>query len=99
MSKKQSDADVLAKLQEMLGGRGVKDASFSSDDGNGGGGDGGNPPAPDSPQDGDTAVEEACVVSAPEPEKADEWDAGVETDQRDAQFVAFLQQCENELND
>lgn len=94
MSKKQSDADVLAKLQEMLGGRGVKDASFSSDDGSGGG----DQPAPDGPQQGDGATEEACAAAVPVHEQEEEWDAGAELDPRDAQFVAFLKQCENELN-
>ena len=102
MSKKQSDADVLAKLQEMLGGRGVKDASFGPDDGgDSGSGSGGSGPAPDGPRSGggEARAEEQRTATAAAPrEEADEWDDGAALDVRDPKFVAFLQQCENELN-
>ena len=114
MSKKQqSDADILAKLQEMLGGRGVKDVSFGPEGGDGSeggngpaggngseGGSGGNDPAPDNtPSGGEAAVAQSQAAPAETVrEEGDESVEEAESEARDSDFVAFLQRCENELN-
>lgn len=105
MSKKQSDDDILAQLQKMLGGRGVKDAVPDSGDGASGSGEGGGAddgsPSEGPQSDGQADSQEQCATAARDQVAADaqedEWDDD-ELEQRDAEFVAFLQQCENELN-
>lgn len=102
MSKKMSDEDVLARLQEMLGGRSAKEAA-SDPGGNGGSGNaGGSAPSDDhDDRDGATGAQESSartdnvVAQAEAPADDDFEDA---SERRDAKFVAFLQQCENELN-
>ena len=108
MSKKQSDEDVLAQLREMLGGQRANDAidnpgDDGGDDGSGSGGTGGSddgqdPSSSSQGQAGEQQQTRAAGAAEQAQSQEETWEDADELEPRDTKFVAFLQQCENELN-